>query len=48
MPKFMMDLELKLELPQRRHAIWSALVMGAAYLLGGLSGSSELVLANKV
>lgn len=30
----MMDLELKLEQPLRRHAVWSALVMGIAYLLG--------------
>jgi hypothetical protein len=33
--QFMMDLELKLERPLRRHAIWSAIVMGLAYMLGG-------------
>jgi hypothetical protein len=35
--QFMMDLELKLERPLRRHAIWSAIVMGLAYMLGGFS-----------
>lgn len=32
--QFMMDLELKLERPLRRHAVWSAIVMGVAYMLG--------------
>jgi hypothetical protein len=30
----MMDIELKLEKPLRRHAVWSAIVMGLAYALG--------------
>jgi hypothetical protein len=32
--QFMMDLELKIEQPLRRHAVLSALVMGVAYMLG--------------
>jgi hypothetical protein len=34
----MMDVELKLEQPKRRHAVLSALVMGIAYALGKYSG----------
>ena len=33
----MMDLELKLERPLRRHAFWSAIVMGLAYAVGETS-----------
>ncbi len=32
-----MDLELKLERPLRRHAFWSAIVMGLAYAVGEAS-----------
>ncbi|KAF2085100.1 DUF125-domain-containing protein, partial [Saccharata proteae CBS 121410] len=33
--KFMMDFELGMEKPDPRHAIWSALVIGVAYFIGG-------------
>jgi hypothetical protein len=36
----MMDVELKLEQPLRRHAVISALVMGIAYVLGKHSRAS--------
>lgn len=42
----MMDLELKLERPLRRHAVWSALVMGAAYSMGKFNLTIKSLAAN--